>query len=91
MTTTKAPQRTQHSSAEHPDLLTIHEVASRLRWDATTVRRHIKSGVIPTTAVVPLPHHSTRTIYRIKRVWLDAVLAGKETHQEPDLPPSRAL
>jgi hypothetical protein len=59
-----------------PDLLTVAEVGRILRWDATTVRRHIISGVIPAWAVVSLPHQGKRTSRRIKRTWLQSVLAG---------------
>jgi hypothetical protein len=63
-------------TAASPDLLTVAEVGRILRWDTTTVRRHIISGVIPAWAVVPLPHQSKRTSRRIKRAWLESVLAG---------------
>ncbi len=61
------------------DLLTVSEVARELRWDDTTVRRNIKNGAIPTWAVVTLPHKGDRQAYRIKHIWLDRLIAGKDT------------
>jgi hypothetical protein len=66
--------------SEIPVLLTIAEVARILRWDEMTVRRHIRSSVIPTWAIVRLPHHGKRARYRIKRTWLDQMLAGNNTN-----------
>lgn len=70
--------------ATHSELLTISEVAHALRWNPITVRRHIKEGVIPTSALVRLPCTGTRSSYRVKRAWLDRLMAGKITHQEPE-------
>lgn len=53
------------------ELLTIQEVADILRWDSTTVRRHIKHGTIE---AIELPHINDRTAYRIRRSTLDAIL-----------------
>ncbi len=70
-------QISSHKQLSAPsDLLTVAEVGRILRWDTTTVRRHIISGVIPTWAVVSLPHRGKRTSRRIKRAWLESVLAG---------------
>lgn len=80
MTTTNQHHHDQPEDA-HPDLLTVAEVARTLRWNATTVRRHINSGVIPDTAIVRLPRTGTRTSYRVKRAWLDQVLVSKGTNQ----------
>ena len=44
-------------------LLTVHEVAQKLRVDDTTVRRWVKAGVLE---AVSLPHSGTRNSYRIK-------------------------
>jgi excisionase family DNA binding protein len=55
------------------ELLTVHEVARRLRVDDTTVRRWIKNGVLE---AVTLPHVSKRQIYRIKKSTLDELLKG---------------
>ncbi|GCE12694.1 helix-turn-helix domain-containing protein [Tengunoibacter tsumagoiensis] len=54
------------------DLLTVNEVAQRLRVDDTTVRRWIKSGVLD---AIPLPHSGVRQAYRVRRTTLDALLA----------------
>lgn len=53
------------------DLLTVREVARRLRVDATTVRRWIKSG---TLEAITLPHRGKRQAYRIKESTLDDLL-----------------
>ena len=55
------------------ELLTVREVAHRLRVDDTTVRRWIKNGVLE---AVTLPHVSKRQIYRIKKSTLDGLLKG---------------
>ncbi|GCF08594.1 helix-turn-helix domain-containing protein [Dictyobacter arantiisoli] len=55
------------------DLLTVHEVARRLRVDDTTVRRWIKSGALE---AITLPHRGKRQAYRIKRTTLDVLLEG---------------
>ena len=55
------------------ELLTVREVAHRLRVDATTVRRWIKSG---TLEAVTLPHRGKRQAYRIKKSTLDTLLKG---------------
>jgi len=83
------PERAERSNAhtspleerhEIPDLLTISEVARILRWDEVTVRRHIRSSVIPIWAIVRLPHHGKRAKYRIKRAWLDQMIAGNNAN-----------
>jgi len=61
----------QEQSEEQPDLLTVHEVAKRLRVDDTTVRRWIKNGVLEAIA---LPHRSKRQAYRVRRGTLDGLL-----------------
>lgn len=53
------------------ELLTVQEVAQRLRVNEATVRRWIKNGSL---AAVKLPHRGKREIYRIRRSTLDAVL-----------------
>lgn len=66
-----------HKQTSAPsELLTVAEVGHILRWDVTTVRRHIVNGAIPAWAVVHLPHRGKRTSYRIKRMWLESVLAS---------------
>jgi excisionase family DNA binding protein len=55
------------------ELLTVHEVARRLRVDDTTVRRWIKSGAMEAIA---LPHKGKRQAYRVKKTTLEALLGG---------------
>lgn len=56
-----------------PDLLTVHEVAVRLRVDDTTVRRWIKTRILE---AIQLPHRGKRQAYRIKRETLDKLLTA---------------
>lgn len=55
------------------DLLTVHEVARRLRVDTTTVRRWITNGSLE---AVVLPHVSERKAYRVRRETLEMILQG---------------
>ncbi len=55
------------------ELLTVREVARRLRVDDTTVRRWIKNGVLE---AVTLPHRGKRQVYRVRGATLDALLAA---------------
>ncbi|MFL5657820.1 MAG: helix-turn-helix domain-containing protein [Ktedonobacteraceae bacterium] len=55
------------------ELLTVREVARRLRVDDTTVRRWIKSGAL---AAITLPHKGKRQAYRVKKSTLDKLLQG---------------
>lgn len=65
MTTDKIPQH------EDPlELLTVREVAEKLRCDPTTVRRWIKDGSLK---AVILPHGGKRRAYRVKQSTLDTV------------------
>lgn len=57
------------------DLLTVQEVAQRLRVNEATVRRWIKSGALE---AIKLPHRGKREIHRIKASTLDAVLKPVE-------------
>ena len=59
----------------HETLLTVREVAKRLRVDEATVRRWIKNG---TLEAVTLPHPGTRQQHRIRQGTLDALLVGQE-------------
>ena len=56
---------------QREDLLTVREVAKRLRVDDTTVRRWIKSGALE---AITLPHRGKRQAYRIKQSTLEALL-----------------
>lgn len=53
------------------ELLTVREVARRLRVDDTTVRRWIKHG---TLEAVSLPHVGKRQAYRVRRSTLENLL-----------------
>lgn len=53
------------------ELLTVHEVAKRLRVDDTTVRRWIKSGAL---GAITLPHRGRRSAYRVKRSTMDKLM-----------------
>jgi len=55
------------------ELLTVREVARRLRVDDTTVRRWIKSGALE---AITLPHRGKRQAYRIKSTTLNNLLNG---------------
>lgn len=55
------------------ELLTVHEVARRLRVDDTTVRRWIKRGALEAIA---LPQRGKRQAYRIKKTTLDTLLSS---------------
>ncbi|MEO8971103.1 MAG: helix-turn-helix domain-containing protein [Ktedonobacteraceae bacterium] len=57
------------------ELLTVREVARRLRVDDTTVRRWIKTGAL---VAVTLPHKGRRQAYRVKKSTLDKLLQGPE-------------
>lgn len=59
------------------ELLTVREVARRLRVDDTTVRRWIKSGALE---AVTLPHKGKRQAYRVKSSTMNKLL------QNPQLP-----
>jgi len=61
---------TQHKH-EQEELLTVREVAKRLRVDDTTCRRWIKSG---TLEAISLPHRGLRQAYRVRKSTLDALL-----------------
>jgi excisionase family DNA binding protein len=59
------------------ELLTVREVARRLRVDDTTVRRWIKHG---TLEAVSLPHVGKRQAYRVRQSTIDSLL------KQPALP-----
>ena len=60
---------------DEADLLTVREVALKLRVDDTTVRRWIKNGVLE---AITLPHKGARQAYRIRRATLNALLTPPE-------------
>jgi excisionase family DNA binding protein len=61
------------------DLLTVREVAKRLKVDDTTVRRWVKNKALK---AVSLPHVGKRQAYRIKRSVLESVLNGEFAEAE---------
>ena len=68
----------KHDSADEgaeTQLLTIGEVAQRLRVDPSTVRRWITAGAL---AAIVLPRPGTRQAYRVKQSVLDALLKKNE-------------
>lgn len=66
----KEPDKEKEEMGE--DLLTVHEVASHLRVDDTTVRRWIKSGALEAIA---LPHRGKRRGYRVRKLTLDELFS----------------
>ena len=61
----------QEQKQTQDELLTVHEVANRLRVDDTTVRRWISNGVLK---AVILPHIGKRQGYRIRTSTLNTLL-----------------
>jgi excisionase family DNA binding protein len=57
------------------ELLTVQEVAARLRVNEATVRRWIKNGSLE---AIKLPHRGKREIYRVKRTTLNSVLKYRD-------------
>jgi len=55
------------------ELLTVGEVARRLRVDDTTVRRWIKSGALE---AITLPHKGKRRGYRVRKLTLDSLFTA---------------
>ncbi len=53
------------------ELLTVREVARRLRVDDTTVRRWIKNGSLE---AITLPHKGKRSAYRVKKSTMDKLM-----------------
>lgn len=56
---------------EESELLTVREVAKKLRVDDTTVRRWIKTGILE---AITLPHKGARQAYRIRRSTLNSLM-----------------
>ena len=77
----------QHLTIQHPteqsndELLTVHEVATRLRVDATMVRRWIHNGVL---SAITLPHSGKRQGYRVRQSVLHMVLKSTATTSQTD-------
>ena len=64
----------EEEDTQELDLMTVPEVAKRLRCDTTTVRRWIQDGLLE---AVVLPHPGKRQSYRVKRTTLNDLLEGK--------------
>jgi len=67
MTNTLPPTKEK----QNEELLTVHEVALRLRVDDTTVRRWIQQGALD---AIHLPHRSKRQSYRIRKQTVTSLL-----------------
>jgi excisionase family DNA binding protein len=63
--------KNQPTQTEAEDLLTVREIAQRLRVDDTTVRRWIKNEALE---AITLPHRGKRQAYRIRQSTLDKLL-----------------
>ena len=63
------------------NLLTVHEVATRLRVDDTTVRRWIDNGLLD---AVILPHSGKRQSYRIRQSDLNTMLQSTTPATQTD-------
>lgn len=64
------------SEEKSDSLLTVQEVAKRLRVDNATIRRWIASV---TLEVVVLPHRGRKRVYRIPQATLDVLLQTSPT------------
>jgi excisionase family DNA binding protein len=64
----KRRKRSTATDEHELELLTVREVAQRLRVDESTVRRWIRDGVLET---IVLPHRGKRQSYRIHRATID--------------------
>ena len=63
---------------EDDPLLTVNEVAARLRLNPRTIRRWIKSGKLQ-----GIDFGSDRAGYRIRATQVELLLRGEQTHQLP--------
>ncbi len=73
----------QNPASEQDDLLTIREVAQRLRVDTTTVRRWISLGLLD---AIVLPHRGKRQAYRVRKRTLDQLLQSGQPLVNPSQP-----
>lgn len=75
------PQQAIEAPSQSSDdtLLTVSEVARRLRVDATTVRRWISQG---TLEAISLPHQGKRRVYRVRQSTLNHLLQPAEAIDE---------
>ncbi len=58
---------------DEDELLTVREVANRLRVDPSTVRRWIKDGALE---AVNLPHRNGYKLYRVRTSTIKVLLDG---------------
>ncbi len=72
-------RRKEPLSEEKEPLLTVREVARRLRVDDTTVRRWIKADVFD---AIVLPRRGERQVYRIRQSTLDQLLTSSRSEGE---------
>ncbi len=63
---------------QQEELLTVREVARRLRVDDTTVRRWIKHGTLD---AVSLPHVGKRQAYRVRLRTIESLLNPPATQK----------
>ncbi len=69
----RVSRRVSLSFDQKSDLLTIAEVARRLRVDSTTVRRWITNGILE---AVILPHQGARLSYRVRQQTLTDLVSS---------------
>ena len=72
----KEQNQQQHAQKE---FMTVHEVASSLRVDDTTVRRWIKNGALES---IVLPHQGKRCTYRIPKSSYDKLFSEPATRKQ---------
>lgn len=66
----KTNTQAKAKQSEFEEFMTVHEVASNLRVDDTTVRRWVKTGALK---AITLPHRGSRNSYRIPKSSYDAL------------------
>jgi len=69
----------ERSKTMDDELLTVKEVAHRLRVDESTVRRWVKSGILE---AITLPHQGTRKQFRIRKSTLDTLFNPIQPEQQ---------
>ena len=70
------PMNNQEEKQTQDELLTVHEVADKLRVDDTTVRRWITNGMLE---AIVLPHMGKRQGYRVRQSTLSKLLTTPTT------------
>jgi excisionase family DNA binding protein len=69
------PVGAKHMVEDMEELLTVREVARRLRVDDTTVRRWIKNGSLE---AITLPHRGKRQAYRVKLSTMEKLMRSQQ-------------